>query len=102
LHTADVVAQSARAEVTAGNVTPEALFALTDAIERAGRWAKTALDAGVDERHARVAERDGAILAGVIRAILDRLELEPAQEAMVSIVVPEELRRAELRASETA
>lgn len=94
LHTADVVAQAARADVEGGNVTPQTVFLLTDAIERAGRWAKTALDAGVDERQTRVAEREGAILASVIRAILGRLDLSPAQEAMVTIVVPQELRRA--------
>lgn len=93
LHTADVVAQGARAEVESGDVTPQTLFALTDAIERAGRWAKVALDAGIDERRTQVAEQHGAALAGCIRAILDRLDLSVAQQAMVSIVVPEELRR---------
>lgn len=94
LHTADVVAQAAREEVTDGNVSPEAVYALTEAIERAGRWAKTALDAGVDERRTRVAEQEGAILAGAVRSILDRLELSPTQQALVGTVVPEELRRA--------
>jgi hypothetical protein len=94
LHSADVIAQSARKQVTSGEVTPETLFALTDAIERAGRWAKTALDAGVDERRIQVAEDQGMRLANAIRAILDRLDLTEQQRVLVGRVVPEELRRA--------
>lgn len=102
LHTADVVAQAARNEVESGNVTPEALFLLTDAIERAGRWAKVALDAGIDERRTKVAEQHGAALAGCIRAILDRLELSPMQRDLVPLVVPEELRRVDALMSGSA
>lgn len=51
-----------------------------------------AIKAGLDERMVRLAENQGALLAQVIRAILDDLNLSPAQQALVSTVVPRHLR----------
>lgn len=53
---------------------------------------KAAISAGIEERRVRLAEQQGALLAGVIRGILGDLELTPAQAARVSEVVPRHLR----------
>lgn len=57
---------------------------------------KACISAGIEERRVRLAEQEGQMLAQVLRAVLDRLELTPAQRKLVSEVVPQELRRAEL------
>ena len=55
--------------------------------------ARECLKAGIEERRIQLAETQGAMLAGVVRAILNRLNLTDEQQALVSVVVPEELRR---------
>ena len=56
--------------------------------------AKACVNAGIEERRVRLAEDAGRVLASVISAVLGRLELTSEQQARVSVVVPEELRRA--------
>jgi hypothetical protein len=56
------------------------------------RVAKSALDAGIAERQVRMAEAQGELLAGVIRRVLDALDLTPEQAARVPQIVPAELR----------
>lgn len=51
-----------------------------------------ALKAGVEERRVRLAESQGELVAGAIRAILNELGLTPEQEALVVEVVPRQLR----------
>lgn len=60
--------------------------------DRLARVAKIALDAGVEERRVRLAEQQGALLADVIRRILEDLELSPEQRSRVGEVVPRHLR----------
>jgi hypothetical protein len=55
---------------------------------------KAAISAGIEERRVRLAEAQGAVVAEVIRRILDRLDLSAVQSKLVPLVVPEELRRA--------
>ena len=55
---------------------------------------KAAISVGIEERYVRLAEAQGAVVAAVIRRILDRLSLSEAQSLLVPVVVPEELRRA--------
>ena len=55
---------------------------------------KAALAAGVAERQVRLAEQQGQMLAGVIRRVLDALDLSVEQQAKVAEVVPRELRLA--------
>lgn len=55
---------------------------------------KAAIQAGIEERRVRLAESQGALLASVIRKILDDLKLTPEQNAMVPEVVPRHLRDA--------
>lgn len=51
-----------------------------------------AIRAGVEERRVRLAEQQGELVAGAIRAILADLGLSAEQEARVSEVVPRHLR----------
>jgi DNA-binding transcriptional MerR regulator len=46
---------------------------------------------GVAERQVRLQEQQGVLLATVISRVLDRLELNAEQRALVGVVVPEEL-----------
>ena len=64
-----------------------------DAQERLARYATAALRAGVEERRVRIAEDLGSHMVGLIRRILDRLDLQAWQEELASTVVPEELSR---------
>ncbi|MGX6605647.1 hypothetical protein ACWKSP_26465 [Micromonosporaceae bacterium Da 78-11] len=56
------------------------------------RVCKETIAAGVEERRVRLAEQQGSMLAGVIKAILGDLDLSPEQAAKVSTVVPRHLR----------
>ena len=56
--------------------------------DRCVRFAKTAHDMGVADREIRLAESQGALLAGAITRILDALELSPSQRALIPAVVP--------------
>jgi hypothetical protein len=53
---------------------------------------RAAIGAGIEERRVKLAESMGALLASVIRAILDDLDLTPEQQAQVPEVVPRRLR----------
>lgn len=56
------------------------------------RVCKEAISAGIEERKVRLAEQQGAMLAGVIKAILGDLDLSPEQQTKVATVVPMRLR----------
>ncbi|MCK2219734.1 hypothetical protein MF672_038955 [Actinomadura sp. ATCC 31491] len=56
--------------------------------DRCVRFAKTAHDMGIADREIRLAEQQGALIAGAISRILDALELTAAQRARVPEVVP--------------
>lgn len=66
----------------------------TAAQDRLAQYATAALRAGVEERRVRIAEDLGAQMVGLIRRVLDRLDLQAWQEELASTVVPEELSRA--------
>ena len=53
---------------------------------------KAAIDAGIEERKVRLAEQQGALVADVIRRILDDLNLTPDQAELIGTVVPRHLR----------
>lgn len=65
---------------------------LTDAQDRLAKYATAALRAGVEERRVRLAEQQGELVAGAIRAILADLQLTAEQSARVGEVVPRHLR----------
>lgn len=54
---------------------------LGDWTDRAAKYSKMALDAGVAERVVKVQEQQAALVAGVIRVILQGLELTPDQQS---------------------
>jgi hypothetical protein len=56
--------------------------------DRCARFAKLALDAGIEERRVRVAERQAETLELVIRAALERAGLGVAERARVIEAVP--------------
>lgn len=56
--------------------------------DRCVRYAKVAHDMGIADREIRLAEAQGALLAGAISRILDALELTPGQRARVPEIVP--------------
>jgi hypothetical protein len=56
-------------------------------LDRAAKHAKLALDAGVAERQVAIAEREGEMLAGVIKAILGDLGLSKEQQREAPAVV---------------
>lgn len=53
---------------------------------------QAAIRAGIEERHVKIAEQQGALLASAVRGILGDLGLTPDQAARVSEVVPRHLR----------
>lgn len=55
--------------------------------------ARICIAVGIEERRVRMAEAAGQQLAGVVRAVLDRLELTDEQRVLALGVVPEEFRR---------
>lgn len=65
---------------------------LRSAEEQLVKFAAAARAAKCDERRVRLAEEHGTMVAGVIKAILDRLDLTDAQRVLVGEVVPQELR----------
>lgn len=62
------------------------------AMERANKFLVDMVRLGIAEKRVKVAEAQAVILVGVIKAVLDRLELTRDQKRMAAVVVPEELR----------
>ena len=60
--------------------------------DRLTRTCAAAIRAGIEERRVKLAESQGALIAGTIRRILVRLNLSDDQQVLVGTVVPEELR----------
>ncbi|WP_162989241.1 HGGxSTG domain-containing protein [Glutamicibacter nicotianae] len=65
---------------------------LRKAEDQLAKYASEALRAGIEERRVRIAENQGNLIVGVIRRILDRLQLNNEQRGLISTVVPEEIR----------
>lgn len=84
---------------TTQEAVPHAYLKLYQA-ERA-HLAKVSADAirvGIEARQVKLAESQGAAVAAAIRAILAELQLTAAQKALVSRVVPEQLRALQVAA----
>lgn len=82
-----------RTDITTEQAGPNIAYQmLTSASDRLASYAAAALRAGVDERRVQLAERQGALVADVIRAVLDALNLTPEQWELVPVVVPAQLR----------
>jgi hypothetical protein len=61
------------------------------ALDRLARFAKMALDAGVEERKVQIAESMGSELARLLQGILSDLELSDGQQKLVPSVVEKHL-----------
>lgn len=66
---------------------------LRESENQLANWITAALKAGVEERKVRVAEQQGALVAGAIKQILDALNLTPSQAQLVPTIVPQALRQ---------
>lgn len=72
---------------------PHVAYAMLSAAQdRLAKYATAALRAGVEERRVKLAEQQGELVAGAIRAILADLQLTAEQSARVPEVVPRHLR----------
>jgi hypothetical protein len=60
--------------------------------DRAVRYAKVAHDMGIAEREVRLAEKQGELLASVIRGVLDDLDLSEEQQAQAPAAIQARLR----------
>lgn len=63
------------------------------ATERLARFSKMAMDAGIDERQARLGERQAEILAAVVLAVVGQLGLSDTQRARVPALLAEHIGR---------
>lgn len=78
---------------TTSEAKPNVAYVMLErASDRLAAYAAAALKAGVDERRVQLAERQGALVADVIRGVLADLNLTPEQERLVGTVVPARLR----------
>ena len=90
----DGVGPEGPVDITTREAAPNVAYRmLTDASNRLAAYASAALKAGVEERRVRLAEKQGALVADVIRGILTDLHLTPEQELLVGTVVPQRLRQ---------
>lgn len=69
-----------------------AYLMLTQSSDRLANYAAAALRAGVDERRVQLAERQGQLVADVIRGVLTALNLTAEQWELVPTIVPAQLR----------
>jgi hypothetical protein len=64
---------------------------------QAAALADTLAKHNFEERRVRLSEKQGALVVDVMRAVFARLMLTPEQQALIPVVVPEELRRLSVR-----
>jgi hypothetical protein len=89
---ADAVLGRIKAQLGEGHIDAATLDALHRWVELAAKISKTILDADLDERRVRLAERQAALLVEALRLIFDDLDLDDRQRALVPVVVPRRLR----------
>lgn len=95
LHAADTLMLDARVKLTQDGepVTVEALDKFLSALDRAQKFAKTVLDAGVEERRTQAAEALTGQLVGYVRRAMASLELAPAVRGSIERAIAAEIRR---------
>jgi hypothetical protein len=62
------------------------------ALDRTAKFLDLLAKSGFEERRLRLDEQTAGMFVTVMKNVLDRLDLTPAQQALVGTVVPEELR----------
>jgi hypothetical protein len=85
VHTADVLAKQAKAELADHGVTPRTLRALTDATIRAAALARSALSAEAEDRTARFTEQQVRSIDTALARFLDKLGLTDDQAARAAL-----------------
>lgn len=81
-------------ENQAKNLQPNPwLTLLSDERDRLVKYAKTAADAGVAERAIQLAEQQGAMVANVLRSVLDQMGLDEQQRAQANALLYNGLRQ---------
>lgn len=68
------------------------LSLLSEWTDRVARVSKMALDAGIEERLVKLAERQGDAIVAIVRAIVLGLELTPEQKQQAYVIAANELR----------
>lgn len=92
LHSADVLMLDARVRLVEGEaVTLEQLDRFLEALDRAQRFAKAFLDAGVDERQARAVETLTGRLTGFVDRAMVAIGLPPAVQAQMRQAIAAEV-----------
>lgn len=61
--------------------------------ERLVKWCDTAARMGVEQRRVALAEQLGGVMAATLRALLDQLDLTPAQWRLAEVAIPAQLRQ---------
>lgn len=62
------------------------------AMDRSAKFLKLLVDSGFEERRTQLAEQQGKLVVQALRRIFEALGLDERQQALVSVVVPRELR----------
>jgi len=88
LHVADVLLRKA---MESGVHTPEDLETLAHSLNRAANLAKMNLDARGDERRTALRERQVLQMQDVFVRVLTGLDLTPAQQALVPVLLKREI-----------
>jgi len=84
VNTMDQIKQWLTAQITHGDDRrPMDLERLIDSVDRSMKYAKIAIDVGVEERKVRVSEQLGAQMALVLRSVFAGLQLTPEQQALI-------------------
>lgn len=88
---ADGMLQRLKRDMAEGTLQPAQLLAFGDWIDRTARIAKTVLDARIDERKARLAERDGQLLASGLQWWLRQvgLDQDPRARSLLGLMLRE-------------
>jgi hypothetical protein len=95
LHAADVLMVDSRVRLLEGEaVTVAELDRFIDALERAQRFAKTFLDAGIDERRMRASEAATLQLIGLVQRAMATVGLTQPQQAQLRKALSAEIRAA--------
>jgi hypothetical protein len=68
-------------------------FMYSEWTDRAARISKMALDVGIEERLVKLAERQGDVIVGIIRAVVIGLELSPELQRKAFVLAATELRQ---------
>lgn len=82
------------AQVTANGVDGAAGLAWSRTMKELRQMLEGLERLGLEDRRVRISEQTGALLASVVRTVLERIELTDEQQALAAVVVPAVFRQA--------